>query len=371
MKVQEAYTLPSGLTLKNRLFFAPISTLSSSVSGQVTEEECDFYSARTGDVGAIVVASAYVSIKGKAYDNGLSISHKTCVKELTKLARVIQKGQTRAIIQIYHGGAMCAYRRNQKVSYCVSQDSERLLAVSDHEYQELTDDKIEMIFVEYEEALRRAIASGFDGVEIHASNNYLPYQFLMSGWNLRQDKWGGSLTNRFRFLGELIGRLQKIIEAETSGAFSLGVRLSVEDSGASGSQREESLRDTLLIIQLLNNCPIDYIHLATSDMLKEVEIDGVTLPLAKMLNKMSPSVPLIGCGNLLTAPSVEKVLNECQLASACRPYIFIPNWAEKVLNGEKISLDNVEMEPVMRRRLKIPWNLWQSVKESADWYLYR
>jgi 2,4-dienoyl-CoA reductase-like NADH-dependent reductase (Old Yellow Enzyme family) len=46
--------------------------------------------------------------------------------------------------------------------------------------------------------------AGFDGVEVHAANGYLIDQFLQSSTNIRQDKYGGSIENRARFLLEIV-----------------------------------------------------------------------------------------------------------------------------------------------------------------------
>jgi N-ethylmaleimide reductase len=56
----------------------------------------------------------------------------------------------------------------------------------------------------YARAAKLAIAAGFDGIEIHAANGYLPHQFLATNTNLRTDKWGGSVPNRARFLLETV-----------------------------------------------------------------------------------------------------------------------------------------------------------------------
>ncbi|HVT25461.1 MAG TPA: alkene reductase [Rhizomicrobium sp.] len=53
-------------------------------------------------------------------------------------------------------------------------------------------------------ATRHAAEAGFDGVELHAGNGYLPCQFLSSNTNLRQDDYGGTLTNRLRFVMETL-----------------------------------------------------------------------------------------------------------------------------------------------------------------------
>ncbi len=52
----------------------------------------------------------------------------------------------------------------------------------------------------YGRAATLAVEAGFDGVEIHGANGYLPSQFLSTNANLRTDDWGGSVENRARFL---------------------------------------------------------------------------------------------------------------------------------------------------------------------------
>lgn len=62
----------------------------------------------------------------------------------------------------------------------------------------MTATDIATVLDEYRVAAANAMASGFDGVEIHAANGYLPHQFLSSGLNLRTDAYGGSVAKRAR-----------------------------------------------------------------------------------------------------------------------------------------------------------------------------
>jgi NADPH2 dehydrogenase len=49
----------------------------------------------------------------------------------------------------------------------------------------------------YAEAADRAVnQAGFDGVELHFANGYLPDQFLQDVSNQRTDEYGGSIENR-------------------------------------------------------------------------------------------------------------------------------------------------------------------------------
>jgi N-ethylmaleimide reductase len=60
------------------------------------------------------------------------------------------------------------------------------------------------IVEDYRKAAARAKAAGFDGVELHGANGYLPDQFLQDGSNRRTDSYGGSIENRSRFLLEVV-----------------------------------------------------------------------------------------------------------------------------------------------------------------------
>jgi len=73
---------------------------------------------------------------------------------------------------------------------------------------------------EYCETAERAIAAGFDGIELHCTSGYLPAQFLSTGSNQRSDNYGGSLDNRLRFVLELTQAL-----CDTVGAGRVGLRV--------------------------------------------------------------------------------------------------------------------------------------------------
>jgi N-ethylmaleimide reductase len=66
------------------------------------------------------------------------------------------------------------------------------------------------IVEDYRRAAERAKAAGFDGVELHAGNGYLPDQFLQDGINKRTDLYGGSIENRSRFLLQVIDAMVSV-----------------------------------------------------------------------------------------------------------------------------------------------------------------
>lgn len=66
----------------------------------------------------------------------------------------------------------------------------------------------------YGKAADNAIKAGFDGVELHMANSYLPDQFFQDVSNNRVDEYGGSIENRVRFSLEVIESVVKTIGQE-------------------------------------------------------------------------------------------------------------------------------------------------------------
>ena len=83
--------------------------------------------------------------------------------------------------------------------------------------RELTVAEIAEIVQMYGAAAANAKAAGFDGVELHAANGYLPDTFLQSHSNKREDQYGGSVENRYRFVGECLDAILKHYDADRVG----------------------------------------------------------------------------------------------------------------------------------------------------------
>lgn len=108
---------------------------------------------------------------------------------------------------------------------------------SAHPPIELTVDHIKRTIGDYRNAARAAMEAGFDGVEVHGGNGYLPEQFLSSNVNKRTDEYGGSPEKRCKFVLELMDEL-----AKTIGEDKLSIRLSPFGlfNQARGEQRVET-----------------------------------------------------------------------------------------------------------------------------------
>ena len=70
----------------------------------------------------------------------------------------------------------------------------------------------------YAAAADRAVnKAGFDGVELHFANGYLPDQFLQDVSNQRTDEYGGSIENRAKFPLEIIEAVSNAVGEDRVG----------------------------------------------------------------------------------------------------------------------------------------------------------
>ncbi|EKJ69939.1 hypothetical protein FPSE_09889 [Fusarium pseudograminearum CS3096] len=92
--------------------------------------------------------------------------------------------------------------------------------LADYPPVEMTVEKIKSTIGDYVNAAKNALEAGFDGVEVHGGNGYLPEQFLSSNINKRTDHYGGSEEKRCNFVLELMDELAKAV-----GQDNLAIRL--------------------------------------------------------------------------------------------------------------------------------------------------
>lgn len=79
---------------------------------------------------------------------------------------------------------------------------------------ELTEDRIDEIVRAFADAAQRALAAGFEVVELHGAHGYLIHQFLVPYSNHRADAYGGPFEARTRFALEVVEAVRAVWPAE-------------------------------------------------------------------------------------------------------------------------------------------------------------
>jgi N-ethylmaleimide reductase len=178
---------------------------------------------------------------------------------------------------------------------------------------------------DYRIAARRALAAGFDGVEIHAANGYLIDQFLQSRTNLRTDRYGGSLENRCRFLDEIVTAVLTIWPSVRVGVH-LAPNGNFNDMGS--PDYRETFSHAAARLSLYN---LAYLHVVDG---LEFGFHGLGPPMTLAEFRAVFHGTLMGnCG--YTREKADDAIRHgnADLISFGRPYLSNPDLVERFANG--------------------------------------
>ncbi len=193
---------------------------------------------------------------------------------------------------------------------------------------------IEALKEAYVCAGKRALAAGFDGVEIHSANGYLLEQFMHERSNKREDRYGGSLVNRIRLPLEVAESLAQALTPSK-----VGIRLSPFGiANDSGDPDPEPLYRTL--IQALNRLGLAYLHLIEprASGAGQREVDHQDVPSACAMFRKDWDRVLITAGNF-TAQSAALTV-EAGHADAIafgRYFIANPDLPARIRQGQTFT----------------------------------
>ncbi len=125
------------------------------------------------------------------------------------------------------------------------------------------------IVEEFRRGARLALEAGFDGVEVHGANGYLPDQFLNTSSNQRTDNWGGSIENRARLLLAITDAVISVW-----GADRVGVRLS--PTNQHGDIEDDNRLETYsYAVAEVNRRRPAYIHLVSPRVSGNLDVTSV------------------------------------------------------------------------------------------------
>ncbi|ORY26890.1 hypothetical protein BCR39DRAFT_539973 [Naematelia encephala] len=122
------------------------------------------------------------------------------------------------VAQLFHGGRSGGHTAlSRAVSSSATRIESSLMGGPGDVPDEMTLEDIKRTIGDYVQCAKNAIEAGFDGIEIHGGNGYLPDQFLHSNVNKRTDAYGGSIGNRNRFVIELCEAVASAIGPDKFG----------------------------------------------------------------------------------------------------------------------------------------------------------
>ena len=206
----------AGMRLKNRIIMPPMGTNMATPEGHVTEPIRRYYEERAkGGVGLIIVETTCIDAPaGKTTARQMAVDDDRFIPGLARLVETIHRHGAKAVLQLQHGGrgTLSSITGIQPVAPSpVAMPYGTLVGYEGDMPRELTVSELKGLVGKFARGAERAKRAGFDGVEIHGTGYYLVAPFLSSTPNIRQDEYGGTLTNRARFLVEIIQAIRDTV----------------------------------------------------------------------------------------------------------------------------------------------------------------
>ena len=279
------------LTLKNRIVMPPMCMYSAADDGIVTDWHVLHYASRAvGQVGLIIVEATSVECRGRISNRDLGIWHDGHIAGLKRIVDNVHEQGSKIAIQLAHAGRKSEVINNISVAPSALAYNETCgIPVA------LTVEEIRGIVQDFADAAERAVAAGFDVIELHAAHGYLINEFLSPLTNVRTDEYGGSLPNRVRLLKEVLLAVRAIIPENMP----IIVRVSADDYHEDGNKPE----DVAAMLNLVKQYGIDLVNVSSGAVISVMPrvFPGYQIPMALVI-KHKTGLPVLG-GGLITEPA--------------------------------------------------------------------
>ena len=248
------------LNLKNRIVVSPMQQYSAQNGIPGNWHLVHLGSRAVGGAGLIITECTAVAPDGLATLNDVGIWNDEQEKSWANIVDFVHEQGAKIGIQLWHSGGKGSLRHPNLGMKPLSAEeggwtvkSSSATEMNGVVPQPLTIEEIENLQEQFVKAAQRAVRAGFDTIELHAGHGYLFHQFYSALINKRQDKYGGSLENRIRFLIETVEKVRLVIPE----GMPLLVRISTVDYV--DTLEGWSLQDSVSLAKVLKEKGVDLI----------------------------------------------------------------------------------------------------------------
>lgn len=212
------------LEIKNRLIMAPLTRCRATSDARVPTDLMSQYYVQRAQAGLILSEATSVSPQGVGYPSTPGLWSKEQTEAWKKITHSVHNNNGILLAQLWHVGRVSdpTYLNGELpvAPSAVAPEGHVSLIRPQKAFvtpRALSLDEIKRTIDDYHTAAMNAKSAGFDGVEIHGANAYLPDQFLRDTTNFRIDEYGGSIENRMRFLLEITDAAISVFGADRVG----------------------------------------------------------------------------------------------------------------------------------------------------------
>lgn len=341
----QPFTGVGGQVFKNRVGLAPLTRgRADPLKRTVNDLHVTYYSERaTG--GFILTEATGISKQGHGWWGAPAIYNKEQVEAWKPVTAAVHQEKGLIFCQLWHmgrAGHSDVFGSQPVSASAIAIEGEVTACKGEKKPYEvprpLTVDEIKATVEDYAQAALNAIEAGFDGVQIHSANGYLPDQFLQSVSNHRTDEYGGSIENRTRFVREIIeavsaavGKERVWIRFSPNGAF----------QGMGSADNLETFDEAIRIAAAAKIACIEVMDGLGFGFHQKTE--PYTLQRARAVIKAAnPEGTTALCGNVgYTLETAEKQVAEgnADFITFGRPYMSNPDLPERFRDGVPLAAD--------------------------------
>lgn len=318
------------ITLRNRIMVAPMCQYSSQDGFANDWHLVHLGGLASGGAALVMTEATAVEARGRISPQDLGIYADEHIEPLTRITRFIKEQGAVPAMQLAHAGrkASCYRPWSGKGELADTDGRWQTVGPSTLRFSDnyplphaLTQAELQEIVASFRAAAQRALAAGFEMVEIHGAHGYLIHEFLSPLSNQREDEYGGSLTNRMRLLQEVVVAIRQVWPA----ALPLLVRLSATDWTEHGL----TIQDTVEIAKMLKEQGVDLIDVSSGgNALAQIPLaPGYQVPFAEQVRREA-DIPTAAVG-LITEPEQANAIiaqGEADVVALARELLRHPHW---------------------------------------------
>ena len=333
-----------GLSLKNRIVVSPMCQYSSQDGFSTDWHLVHLGTRAVGGAGLVFTEATAVTPEGRISPEDLGIWKDAHAENLARIAAFVKAQGARVGIQLAHAGrkgsTQAPWVGRGKVE--VADGGWVPVAPSAIAFNEvypvptaLDAAGIDRVTKAFGDAAARAVAAGFDTVELHAAHGYLLHEFLSPLCNHRTDAYGGSLENRARALLESV----RAIRAKVPESTALFVRISATDWAPGGFDLPEAVQ----VSKWLKAEGVDLVDCSSGGAVASQKIaagPGYQTPFAAAI-KAEAGVHTGTVGFIRSAIQAETVLRSGQadVVLLARELLREPYWPLKAAKELGVKID--------------------------------
>lgn len=279
-----------GITPRNRVVMSPMCQYVATDGYADDWHLVHLGSRAAGGVGLVFVEATAVTADGRITHGDVGLWSDAHAVPLARIARFVRSQGAVAGIQLAHAGrkASCDLPWNGGAGLITPEAGGwPVVGPSPIPFDEgypvptsLDEAGMDKIVEAFAAATDRAVAAGFQVIEVHAAHGYLLHEFLSPLSNHRTDQYGGSLDNRMRFPIRIVEAVRERVPADLP----VFVRISASDWVEGGWDVEQSV----LFARRLKQAGVDLVDVSSGGQVPRARIPvgpGYQVPFARTIRE--------------------------------------------------------------------------------------